>query len=168
MSRRYSRSGSCLKCSTFRRTLHRDHIIPRWKGGLDNELNYQYICANCHEDKTFDERASQEYRDFVSKQSSERMLSARARARISKAVREANAKRVWTPEMRAKCARPGVKRVPFTEEHKARISVSKTGVKLTKRHRDALSRAHQGKPWTRAHYESRGLQTSIMVDPEQA
>jgi hypothetical protein len=32
--------------------LHRDHIVPRRKGGGDEPANIQYLCANCHEDKT--------------------------------------------------------------------------------------------------------------------
>lgn len=52
--RHYARrpSGDCRKCNTWRRTLHRDHVIPRWKGGSDEPSNIQWICANCHEDKT--------------------------------------------------------------------------------------------------------------------
>ena len=46
------RSGHCVKCGTFRISLHRDHIIPRWKGGSDDPVNIQLLCANCHEDKT--------------------------------------------------------------------------------------------------------------------
>ena len=45
-------SGACPKCGTIRFRLHRDHIVPRWKGGPDESSNIQYLCANCHEDKT--------------------------------------------------------------------------------------------------------------------
>jgi 5-methylcytosine-specific restriction endonuclease McrA len=41
-----------LLCGTWRRSLHRDHIIPKFKGGGDEPENIQLICANCHEDKT--------------------------------------------------------------------------------------------------------------------
>jgi len=44
-------SGLCALCGTYRRTLHRDHIEPLWKGGPDTPENVQLICANCHEDK---------------------------------------------------------------------------------------------------------------------
>lgn len=28
--------------------LNIDHVIPRWRGGPDDESNYQTLCANCH------------------------------------------------------------------------------------------------------------------------
>lgn len=47
-----AKSGNCILCNVFRKSLHRDHIIPKFKGGTNDESNIQYICANCHEDKT--------------------------------------------------------------------------------------------------------------------
>lgn len=60
MGNKLDRSGNCSKCGTWRQTLHRDHITPKWKARLlnwakeiiDATENLQYICANCHEDKT--------------------------------------------------------------------------------------------------------------------
>ena len=49
---RHRTSGNCQKCGTWRQSLHRDHKIPQFEGGSDDESNCQYICANCHEDKT--------------------------------------------------------------------------------------------------------------------
>ena len=46
------RGGPCGKCGVERRFLHRDHIMPRFRGGTDDPSNIQYLCANCHEDKT--------------------------------------------------------------------------------------------------------------------
>lgn len=57
MSRKYVKSGECQKCGVWRRVLHRDHIIARVKGGTDELSNFQYLCANCHEDKTQSEDA---------------------------------------------------------------------------------------------------------------
>lgn len=54
MSRKHI-SGVCQECGRWRDTLHRDHVIPLWKGGPDTPDNIQYICANCHEDKTRDD-----------------------------------------------------------------------------------------------------------------
>lgn len=45
-------SGPCQICGIQRLSLHRDHIIPRWRGGGDEPENIQWLCANCHEDKT--------------------------------------------------------------------------------------------------------------------
>jgi len=49
--------GACSRCGVHRDTLHRDHVIPKWASGSDDESNIQYLCANCHEDKTREERA---------------------------------------------------------------------------------------------------------------
>lgn len=104
--------------------MHREHILPKWAGGADDDTNIQFLCANCHEDKTFEERRSAAYRAYVSKQVTERMLSPEARANISRAVKESNAKRDWTPEMKARIGRPGIKRKPFTEQHRANLSAA--------------------------------------------
>lgn len=48
-------SGNCAICGTWRQSLHREHIIPKWKGGSDDKSNIQWLCANCHEDKTREE-----------------------------------------------------------------------------------------------------------------
>ena len=60
--KRKSVAGHCLKCGIFREALHRDHIIPKWNGGEDEESNVQYICSNCHDDKTRAEHRTPEYR----------------------------------------------------------------------------------------------------------
>jgi hypothetical protein len=44
--------GNCQTCGIWRRSLHREHIIPKYKGGSEEANNIQWICANCHEDKT--------------------------------------------------------------------------------------------------------------------
>lgn len=49
------RNGPCQKCGTWRARLQRDHIIPKFEGGSDDPSNFQYLCANCHEDKTIDD-----------------------------------------------------------------------------------------------------------------
>ena len=62
-------SGDCAICGIYRYSLHRDHIVPRWKfkyglveGDPTDPANFQYLCANCHEDKTREEFLSDEYR----------------------------------------------------------------------------------------------------------
>ena len=51
-----STSGNCIKCGLWRNYLQRDHIIPKFEGGSDAPTNIQLLCANCHEDKTQEER----------------------------------------------------------------------------------------------------------------
>lgn len=51
-------SGLCIECGTFRRFLHGDHIVPKYAGGKDEESNIQPLCANCHEDKTEQDRTT--------------------------------------------------------------------------------------------------------------
>ena len=52
-------SGNCPKCGVYREFLAVDHIVPRWKfragivfGDPECNSNIQYICDNCHADKT--------------------------------------------------------------------------------------------------------------------
>lgn len=52
---RYGVSGPCDKCGVWRTSLHRDHVIPKSKGGSDDSENLQYLCANCHQDKTIED-----------------------------------------------------------------------------------------------------------------
>jgi len=44
--------GNCSKCGIWRDGLHRDHIIPKFKGGTEDADNIQLLCANCHQDKS--------------------------------------------------------------------------------------------------------------------
>ena len=52
-------SGNCPLCGLYREYLAVDHIVPRWKfragivvGDPEADTNIQYICDNCHADKT--------------------------------------------------------------------------------------------------------------------
>ena len=47
-----AKSGTCVFCGCWRKSLHRDHIWPKYKGGSEDDSNIQLLCANCHEDKT--------------------------------------------------------------------------------------------------------------------
>jgi hypothetical protein len=44
--------GNCQKCGMQRPYLQRDRIVPGFLGGIYEPSNIQYLCANCHEDKT--------------------------------------------------------------------------------------------------------------------
>lgn len=156
MAKRKPQSGHCLKCGCWRKHLHKDHIIPRWRKGPDTPDNWQYLCSNCHEDKTYEERASVDYRAMQSAAMKARMTP-EARAKLSAAVRKSNASRQWTPEMRARTGRPGIKRKPFTAEHKENMSAARRGKPLSIEHREALKRAVRP-PWSavrRAQHEAK-------------
>jgi hypothetical protein len=55
------RSGHCVKCGVFRECLHRDHIVPKWQDGTEDDSNIQYLCANCHENKSIAEVRTPEF-----------------------------------------------------------------------------------------------------------
>lgn len=154
-----SSPGHCATCGTWRASLHTDHIIPRWRGGADTSENYQRLCANCHEDKTREERQSPEYRAFQSEAMTARMLSPEAKQKISAAVRTSNKYRDWLAHSRHKCGwNRGKKLAPFSQEHRERIAASKKGKALSDEHRQALSAARKGKPWSelrRARHEAK-------------
>jgi hypothetical protein len=61
-----AKSGNCQKCGIWRRRLQRDHIVPRCVKLMRREnpnapSNLQFLCANCHEDKTIEDEKSPEY-----------------------------------------------------------------------------------------------------------
>lgn len=51
-----AKAGNCGRCGVWRKSLHRDHVIPRAADGLDVPENIQYLCANCHQDKTEEDK----------------------------------------------------------------------------------------------------------------
>jgi 5-methylcytosine-specific restriction endonuclease McrA len=83
-------SGHCPLCDTWRESLHEDHIVPKFKGGLDTPNNKQYICANCHEDKTREDMTGRKLSEITKEKLRQRMLgkkhSLETRARISRAL----------------------------------------------------------------------------------
>lgn len=140
-------SGTCQFCGTYRRTLHKDHIVPRALGGADDPTNWQFLCANCHEDKTVAERQTPEWRAFASQQhrgkkwtpeqrkaqgdrqrgmkrgpykSKKPPLTDEQRARIAAA---------WTPEMRAAAASRNKGRIagPCPDDRRVKISAALKG-----------------------------------------
>lgn len=97
-------SGNCIKCQTWRRSLHRDHILPRWKGGGDESENIQYLCANCHEDKTAEDMkghpVSEEQKQAHSKRMTGRTLTEEHRKKLGDSHR-GKQYRKWSAERRA-------------------------------------------------------------------
>lgn len=65
-------AGDCAECGTYRKSLHRDHRVPLWNGGADDESNISWICANCHEDKTSAEMQTPEWKAYCRRKSDER------------------------------------------------------------------------------------------------
>jgi 5-methylcytosine-specific restriction endonuclease McrA len=52
--RRYAlfrRQPFCVRCRVEVATI-RDHIVPLWAGGVDDETNTQALCVPCHNLKT--------------------------------------------------------------------------------------------------------------------
>lgn len=60
------KSGNCVKCGTYRKALHRDHIVPKSIGGSNSDDNIQWLCANCHEDKSLAEASMIQHHPIVS------------------------------------------------------------------------------------------------------
>lgn len=122
-------SGECPQCHTFRLRLHKDHIVPKWSGGSDTPDNWQFLCANCHEDKTAIEQQSAEYRAHVSN---------RYLGMVRKPL---------TPEHREKLRLANLGRKPtLSAERNRKISAAMLGRKKSPEHCAAISRAKLGKP----------------------
>ena len=122
-------SGACLKCGTWRERLQTDHIVPRSRGGSDDPSNLQYLCANCHEDKT---RA--EIRDLHRgrKHSAEH---------VSK-IAAANSCKVRAPEQRARIS----------------AAAKQRAIRMGSDHYRKMREARDGQPWSaarRARYDAK-------------
>lgn len=102
------RPGNCALCGIWRQGLDKDHKIPKSKGGSDDPSNIQYICQNCHYDKTVLDRRDPEMRALIS---------------------AANKGKVFSTEHRAKLRTSRRNRGPFSIETKAKISASSKGKK---------------------------------------
>lgn len=104
-------SGDCPLCGTFRSRLQKDHITPKFKGGLDTPENIQYICANCHQDKSAIENKEKARMSWANPESRKRLvegISAGLKRSYSRnpakraAVKSSNQKRAIDPEFRQK------------------------------------------------------------------
>lgn len=110
-------SGNCVKCGVWRQALHRDHVIPKWKGGSNDPSNRQLLCANCHEDKTLAER-----KEF-SEDQKQRMATSMLGRRLTPEQR-ARQRAGFTPEVRANLSDKAKrrKRQSHSQETRDRIS----------------------------------------------
>lgn len=115
-------SGHCVKCGTWRRSLHRDHIKPRALGGSSELSNIQLLCANCHQDKTFEDMKKIHW-----------TLSKATRKRMSKAQKIAQSNRSEEVCRNMGLAQLGKIR---SEETRKKISEAIKGKRLSKEHRE--------------------------------
>lgn len=141
-------SGSCVRCSTWRRTLHRDHVVPKFKGGSDDSTNIQLLCANCHEDKT-----ALDLREW--------RATPEQRQRNSSNLRKGDAeRRRLTGKARTLS--------PQTPEHIAKMRMAVTAVKRSEQGRQAARRGQLKRiaenPARRD--ELNAMLTSFITDPE--
>ncbi len=152
--RKPKKSGDCVKCGIFRKSLHRDHVVPKCKGGTDDESNIQWLCANCHEDKTREDFTgfnltpnrkpySDETRAKISAGNKGKIITVEHRAKTSAALKGKPSTRGtgWkhTEEARAKinAAQIGVPKLnmrgrQFSEVHRQRLSIALTAYRVRK------------------------------------
>lgn len=123
----------CPKCGAMRPRLQRDHIVPRWKGGADDPGNIQYLCANCHEDKTIED-----LRDWK--------LSPEHKAKISRSL-IGNKRRLGSRLSERQKAQISARHrgQPKTETHKAKIAAALAGHSVSTAARLKMSVAARGR-----------------------
>jgi hypothetical protein len=115
-------------CGVLRHCLDKDHIHPRWKCKRDNwtkdqtehESNIQFLCQNCHYDKTVEDVKGKEY-----------SIEARNNISIS------NRNRVCSESAKIKISARH-KGIPLSPEHKSKVSASLKGRTLSSEHKNNL------------------------------
>ena len=119
-------SGFCQECGAWRDSLHRDHGVPRWKGGGDDEDNIQYLCANCHEEKTRVDLMGRRNSDEAIARSKAfhigRKRTPEAKERMSEAARGKEISADTRASISASLT--GKKRKPFSDEHRANMRLA--------------------------------------------
>ena len=138
---RKDRSGNCQICGIWRKVLQRDRIIPKREGGTYAPENVQWICANCHQDKTsLEQSAAHKGRpkppEQIAKMSAwqiGKVYSRKTRERISKGVTEA----MKNPALREILRRKALERYAengayWTDKHHSEKTKTKISVALKK------------------------------------
>src|SRR5258708_39402447 len=127
--------GNCARCSTYRWALDKDHIIPKGRGGTDDPSNIQYLCQNCHFDKTHLE-------DF--KKGS---YTAEMRQKMSRA--KSSLPSSYFKHMRA------MRKTPISVENAIKMGHANRGRKQSHEHLSKLIAARRGKHWSQEIIEKR-------------
>lgn len=138
--------GVCEYCQIERRARHQDHIIPRWQGGADDVANYQYLCANCHQDKTLDEQQSEAYAVFISKRLKIALSLPGIKAKVGIA-----SQRSWADPISRQRRITGMTGKIRTPEHCENIRKALTGKPHSAERKAAISKIRKGRKWTEAH-----------------
>lgn len=141
MRRKASVEGNCVKCGIWRPRLHRDHIVPKFKGGGEEDDNIQWLCANCHEDKTVQDLTgrtmSPEQRAQISETLSGRTLTEEHKANIGEAFRG----REYTEEHRAALSAGLKRKYAEDPEYAEKQHQSRLGRVASEATREKLSQA---------------------------
>lgn len=143
MARRDSTAGNCQKCRTWRPQRQRDHIVPKrvaflrgWtKEQTDAPENIQFLCANCHEDKTRAENAITNKGRICSDETRKKLAAVQRGRKHSEAVLASMRKPHRSPP-------------PRTPEHSAKIAAANRGRAWTAESRAKASASHRGRPWS--------------------
>lgn len=128
--KRPDKSGNCALCGIYRKVLVRDRKIPGREGGKYTPDNIQWICANCHQDKTaLEQSAAHKGRpksaEQRAKMSAWQIGMPKSEATKAK-IRATLTGYKHTAETRKKMSESGKGRV-FSAEHRAKISAALKG-----------------------------------------
>ena len=115
--------GICQDCGTFRKYLHKHHIVPKSQGGSDAADNLVALCANCHEDRhggSFHKAVSEKSRNKHGKRLRRMWRDPKFRARMIRVFKTrettAETRRQRSVRMKAKWQEP---------EYRGKISIAR-------------------------------------------
>jgi hypothetical protein len=145
--------GNCAKCGMYRWSLDQDHIIPKSKGGTDDPSNIQYLCQNCHADKTHQDRkgikASPETREKRSLLMKQKFEDPEYKEKIASVHR--GRKRSDITRARLSAAQTGRQ---LSEQTRRRISNAKKRQNLSPETIEKMRAAKEGRPLSDSHRQN--------------